>query len=325
MERLPKDLVDKIAGIRKQHTARAVSRILDVSLNTVNHATSKYKLLSQSDRMELWRKYSPTNAIRHQVSRSLQRCKILENIRFDKDFGYAMGCCFGDASVNNYKGVYSITLQTRNLSFAKSFMHSLFKTTSIIPRFYERTYDIKITPDNRVYRNLKYYVVTLYSSVFVKYITDKLCLKQSKLRHEISLNKLLEFGNDFCIGFIRGVFDSDGSIIISRYGHVKRPVISIVVYSSYKRFIGVFRKLLINFGLHPSRISVYKNNTTKEAYRLIIGRREDIIRFRYLIGSGIDYKIKKLGVAIGLTLKYSKKSLYVRYMQLCENMSCAGV
>jgi len=153
-------------------TAKEVSQLLGISLNTVNYLTAAHNLLSPELRMKIWRTKSPVKAQLKMKERRLKIRQKIRDLKFDRNLGYIVGCCFGDARVNKPKNhpSASVKLLTRNLSFAKYFFQSCEKLGLVTPRFTEQIYDIKILPNGACYKNILFYDISLNSIDFANFL-----------------------------------------------------------------------------------------------------------------------------------------------------------
>jgi len=287
-------LIEKI-----QNTAQNISKNLSVQLNTVNYVTSKYKLLTPENRMEIWRRFSPVNI--HKLNQ-LKNQKLLKRIKFDRNLGYVLGCCFGDASIWKPSPTArngAVQLKTTNFSFAKKFSDVLREITGRETRFHERVYKIKKTPTKQ-YRNVKFYETFLNSVYFADFLTKSFSLKKLKKKQKIDLNQFLSYSDDFCLGFLQGIFDSDGGIYIVKRKNRPSYRITIFLYSSSKNILFSIKELLQNFGINSTSALSYQNNSNKIAYRLAIYKVADIVKFHRLIGFEVDYKKERLERAVRL-------------------------
>lgn len=218
----------------------------------------------------------------------------IRDIRSDRNLGYILGCTLGDCHIwQPTKRNKAIKLITTNESFAKYFYKILKRVTGVEPRFYERVYQTKKTP-SRIYQNVKFYETTLYSVGFVRFLVSTFNLKKKKLGQEISMNQFMNYGRRFCIGFLQGIFDSDGSIYFGKIKGRTKPIISIALYSSSENILTSIIELLKDFDFSPTRLLTYVNNSGYKAHRVILCRLGDIIKFHKLIGFNVDYKNQKL-------------------------------
>jgi len=293
--------INKIKVLRQSgKTAKETSRLLGLSVNQVNYLTSTYKLLTPELRMLIWKTKSPLKAQLKAKERRLKIKQKIKNLKFNQNLGYIIGCCFGDAYINKPKGYPTayMELSTRNLSFAKYFLQSCKKLRIVNPRFREQFYSIKVLPNNQNYKNIHFYRVSLSSVDFVNFLIETFDLNKQKIIRKINLRKFLTYGKKFCKGFLQGLYDSDGGIYIIKRKDRPSLRISIILYSSAPCILKSIQKILNIFGIISSSICSYMNNSKKIAYRLIIYKKLDKIRFCKLIGFRIDYKQKKIKKAL---------------------------
>jgi len=311
--------INKIKVLRESgKTAKETSRLLGFSINRVNYLTSTYKLLTPELRMLIWKTKSPIKAQLRTRERRLKIKQKIKNLKFNQNLGYIVGCCFGDVYINKPKSypTASMVLSTRNLSFAKYFLQSCKKLRLVVPRFREQLYDIKVLPNNRNYKNILFYNVSLSSIDFANFLIKTFDLNKQKLIRKINLRKFLTYGKKFCKGFLQGLYDSDGGIYITKRKNRPSLQISIVLYSSALCVLKTVQKILNLFEIKSSSICSYTSSSKKIAYRLIIYKKLDKIRFCKLIGFRVDYKREKIRKALQvLSIEPSNKILTA---SICE-------
>jgi len=170
-----------------------------------------------------------------------------------KDLFYIIGVVHGDGVIyQNSTNSWIIQLQCTNKTFADSFRRSLNKL-GLHTRFYEFERNSSI-----------YYQVRGYSKLLCEFIRDK---------EPKTLLTEAEYKNSF----IRGIYESDGSISIYRKDS---PRLS-VVWSSDIQVVRLIESLLIEMGYEFSRYSRENTGfTDEEAYEVrLTGGKSAVKRF----------------------------------------------
>ena len=211
-----------------------------------------------------------------------KRRNLIKLNRFDEDLGYIIGVCFGDGSIVKVGNSKAICLRTTNESFAKAFFNAVLDYTKVEPKYHIRIYDKYFKKENRFYKNVKYYEVFLYNIFFAEKLQN---VFGSTIKWKIDVNKYLNYKKSFIIGFIRGLFDSEGSISGKKT--------SLGFSSTNKEGIESFYKLLSTLGF-GFNFNVYKRKNGIIEYKIRSSKRSVIEKFSKEIGFNIDYKQKIL-------------------------------
>lgn len=211
---------------------------------------------------------------------------------FDWNLGYILGVCFGDGSVIDRGNKGCIELRTTNKSFAKKFYNILLVYTKQKPCYYIRIYNKSFKKDKRNYFNVKFYEVFLNNIFFVRNILKN--FGETK-KWNIDVDSFLSRGKPFCFGFIKGLFDSEGSFWIDRQGLRGNVSFS----STNKEGTLNFHKLLIKLNF-DFNLNSYKRENNKMEYKIINNKLSVVKRFYEEIGFNVDYKQERLEEFIAL-------------------------
>lgn len=207
------------------------------------------------------------------------RLLVAENERLES-FGYVVGLLYGDAFVHTSR--MSIALKCTNRSFADSFAVALQSSLGGPVKTLERVEPIKRIGTHE-YRHVTYYEVYLHRRHITAALVDMIG-GTTKLTWRLDVDAALARGRPFCIGMIRGLFDSDGSIACPRPGSVG------IRYGSTnecgaRALYGLMQRLGFDVGLGKP--------TKKGEYRISV-RAASADQYAREVSSGIDYKRQKL-------------------------------
>lgn len=205
-----------------------------------------------------------------------------------KELSYIIGVIFGDASIHKTKqGHYQTELKVQDEEFAGKFAKSSSKILSKNP--------------NSIHKQGDYYRTQFSSRLFYNFIKRRTLQK---------LKPFIEF--DF-IEFLRGFFDSEGN------PHIEAKncfVVKIGAANTSLEILEYIRELLIEKIGIESRITICNKTgskamingreiiRTKNVYRLMIHRFEDIKKFCNIIGFTAKRKQEKLADAIKKSENY---------------------
>lgn len=191
--------------------------------------------------------------------------KIPENIEEIPEFYYILGVVLGDGWISHYKTQYRIGLSVKDLDFALTFKKSFSK--------------LGIKTRLRHYRNL-WTVEVGRKRLFT-------LLKRLTLQ---AIEKLVLDSRVFKIKFIRGLFDSEGTVYTS-----KRGGFNVKIYNTNRELLELLRRLLLSLRIVISGIYLHRKGRSnsfgqKDVYSLCICRKEEALRFAREISSNISRK-----------------------------------
>jgi len=173
-----------------------------------------------------------------------------------------IGIMCGDGHISKTQVV--INLGSKELKYAE-YIKSLFKKV-----FGE---ELKSCNTKEGYLNLYIGYVELIS--FLK----KMGLVSNKVKNQLGVPRWIFNNPDFMKGFIRGFFDTDGSVYKLRWGN------QISFCNHSLRLLKDTRNILQQLGFLPSRISIYN---------MYLTRRQNLVKFYNEIGSNNPKKLKRL-------------------------------
>lgn len=262
-EEKEKALTMKNEGLVNSQIALKLNR----SESSISHFFSRNSLsLTKAERVN--------RRIRAVKNKKIEEVKeIIDNLKYDENLGYVIGALYGDGTViiKNTRGL--IKLAVKNRSFAQAFQNKIKKVFGIEPKFKEYIY--KSTG--------KVYDVTLYKKYLAIWLNDNFGSFGERF-WRINIEKFLNYGNQFCNGFVKGFFDAEGSI-----GKEKTPLKSVQFVSCNKVGLMEFSSLLATYGFEPKIFSKEKG----AKWELCLSKRQSQL-FAAIIGSEIDYKRERL-------------------------------
>ena len=162
------------------------------------------------------------------------------------------------------------------------------------PCYYVYTYDKHFKKEGRIYRNVTYHEVFFNNVFFVRNILE---IFGSTKNWRINVDKFLSYGNDFCIGFIRGMFDSEGSFWIQKGKNLNKGTISFssTNLEGAKEFYELLNRLGYEFRFY---LNERKNGGIEVSIRTC--KLSIVNKFFQEIGFSIDRKQEKLANFIKL-------------------------
>lgn len=219
------------------------------------------------------------------------------------EFAEFLGWHFGDGCIS-VKGSRHQYFLTGDLIEEQEFYKKV-----IIPRF-NNLFEDKLKKDVslRKYKSVGVCGIYVFDKKFVSLLTDKLHIKTGK-KINISLPEYIKT-NEQKINFLRGLFDTDGSIYFCRSNfktknkslhnlfHYK-PRIKIATIS--EPLISDVYDILIYLGFHPRMRKVYRKKKTESfMHGVVLYRKDDIKRYLELI----NFKNPKHKSKIQVAKKY---------------------
>jgi len=240
----------------------------------------------------------------------LKKSKIEELSKLSKvifsDFAYVLGVILGDGYITLPKnGGGYIGLNVKDEDFAEAFKKSLDEWSGKKCRLY-------------FYRD--FWRVYLHSVAVAKFLNN------------FNINKLLSFSEEIKCAFLKGLFDSEGSL------HYKQKRIRF--YNSDNNLINLTKIILESLGIN--HIKIYKRKEeihilhgrkflVKPVYSLAICRRKNIQLFYDKIGFSIKKKQEKLEEILNSyqrnhlfwtkeELEYLKNNSHKNYHKIAERM-----
>ncbi len=213
-------------------------------------------------------KFSQPKAV--QKATDLKTKKLAqESKKLSLDLAYVLGVAKGDGCVSTAQR--RIILSATDKDFVITFKIALENWSKFNARFYSR--DIK-KPNYIKTRKLQW----------VSYIDSK---EAADFLASFNVNDVLSASNDIKCAFLKGLFDSEGSVSKD----------SVIFYNSNKYLIKLVYNLLIELGIEP-RINDYKAKSLSgkniSYSRVCIYKKDSLEKFANLIGFSIKRKSIKL-------------------------------
>lgn len=186
-----------------------------------------------------------------------------------RDLGYLCGLMMGDGWL--YKG--AVFLSTTSREFEEIVADSM-KRVGLYPTRSERIRNIRV--GSRLYANKTFYRVQAASKNLFE------ALHPCKQKGIWEIPPFLTT-DESLLGFLQGIYDSDGYVNSSGYTHV------IVLTSGHEKNLLKVSSLLCKFRINPTNIYKHRNS-----FDLRIGRKRDVFMFSQLVGFKLSWKKEKL-------------------------------
>lgn len=187
--------------------------------------------------------------------------------KYSVELAELTGILLGDGHLSHFQ--VWVTLGNKERDYA-IYIINLFKKIFGFP--------LKVSINNDGYTDL--YI----GSVGVVGYFKKMGLVQNKVKDQVPVPKWIFTNKDYCHAFLRGFFDTDGSVYKLRHGW------QINYCNRSLNLLKGIREILIKLGFRPSVISVYK---------IYLTRKTDLRRFTELIGSSNIRKADRLKIMMG--------------------------
>ncbi len=199
--------------------------------------------------------------------------KIPKELILDENWGYILGVLYGDGSISNN----TIELSTIDKDFVRAFKRAIEKWTD---------FKIKIHLYDKKQR--KRWIQSDGKDIYDVCFTSLIVVAFLK---KYDINKIEKTNKKNKIAFLKGMYDSDGCS--DKY--------QIDLYNLNKKLLLFCKKLLFDFDIKSNIGICIKKGTQnsyglykKNLYSLSIYRRENILKFRDIIGFNIKRKQFKL-------------------------------
>ena len=233
--------------------------------------------------------------------------------KYSLEEGYLVGLLMGDGTVQKDKTLLGSWTDSKG---AESVRHFVFKYLSMFPHR-EDFKGWQNYPDRKHYR---------MTTGYLKKLCQELGLKQRKKHITEQIEKA---SYEFCIGFLRGFFDADGSV----QGSQKKGV-SVRLAQSNLETLKVVQRMLLRMGIYST---IYKNRRraskrllpdgkggkkeypTKSQHELIISR-ENLTYFQK-IGFHDEDKQKRLGNALKAHQRKLNRELFIAHVDRLSKSS----
>jgi len=188
--------------------------------------------------------------------------QITEPKNITPELAWILGVMCGDGCLEKYRNYYKVSMSTTNFNFGKKFIDTINKIFNLNEKF-----DTRLFVNNN---NSKYYKIQIYSKQLYNFFRKFSSFRCAEWRVPA---QILTGNNLIKQSFLRGFFDSDGSINTYREKYKKIRAASI-----NKKGLKEVLKLLNGLGITVNLIE------EKNCYSLNIYRRNQINLFIDTIG-----------------------------------------
>jgi len=279
-------LLDKIHELKNQKFANdEIAKKLSIPLNSVNNLCFKYRILldEKSRKKKLIEAGIKGGAIFKKKRQDLAKIHS-----FNGKLGYIIGACFGDGSAIELDNKSYLELRVIDESFAKTFYNALLDYTTQKPNYYIYVYDKHFKKENRLYKNVKYHEIFFNNTFFVRNLLN---IFGSTKNWKVDVDQFISYGREFCIGFVKGMFDSEGCFWIQKK---KETVKGHLEFSSVNKdgTLG-FYKLLKILG-YDFRLNSFKKKNGVLEFKIRSCKLSLIKKYFSEIGFSIDRKQERL-------------------------------
>lgn len=199
------------------------------------------------------------------------------------DFAYVLGASLGDAHIETHPGRKGVTLNVRDKDFALVFMTHLEKWSEKTPYFH-------LDKEG-------FYIVRTYSKEIAEFIK------------EFNLEDVLSAPMEIKRYFLKGLFDSEGSVGISNLDIPRKASRHIGFYNSNKNLIRITHKVLKQLNIkHHINTRIHSGfGSKKTQYEIIITGFRNISLFKKLVGFSIKRKEDKLDILLRSYVRYNNE------------------
>ncbi len=184
-----------------------------------------------------------------------------------------LGILAGDGHV----GTYQTTVTTNS--------ETDYEHAKYTQRLFEKLFAIPVKISQR--KNQKACVVTVSSKSVCRFLVKKGMIQGNKIRLGVRIPGWVRLHKNFRLAFVRGLFDTDGSVYLDTHrikGHTYQNIA--MMFSNRSSFLlNDFKSTLKSLQLHP---------TQKTKYAVFLRRRRDIQQYFELIGSSNPKHSRKI-------------------------------
>ncbi|MEK7659197.1 MAG: LAGLIDADG family homing endonuclease [Patescibacteria group bacterium] len=179
--------------------------------------------------------------------------RTLKNIRYSKELAEFIGIMCGDGHISKTQVI--VNLGSKELDYTK-YIKSLFKKL--------------FGEELKSYNTKEGYLILYIGYVELIGFLKKMGLVNNKVKDQVGIPKWIFYDMDYMRGFIKGFFDTDGSVYKLRWGN------QISFCNHSLKLLKDTRRALKQLGFSPSRISLYN---------MYLTRKMELIKFYREIGS----------------------------------------
>ena len=210
------------------------------------------------------------------------RRDIINNIKlpskFTPELAEILGIILGDGHLDYNKKYKTTTMYCISISGSSS-EDTMFYTDKINPLFYElfnKKFNISIQRNDEL-------IVRLHSKAIATFIKNLGVMPGRKVDNNVIPNLIFSSNHQIKAGFIRGVFDTEGSVAFKKNtkGFHVAPTITLSMKS--KKFIEQLKELLMEFNFTPKvyfeKYKNSRNDNNYERYRLELPGKKNLTKF----------------------------------------------
>ncbi|MBX4210542.1 hypothetical protein KW783_01055 [Candidatus Parcubacteria bacterium] len=158
-----------------------------------------------------------------------------------------IGIMLGDGHISHFQTI--VTLGTKEKKYVE-----------YVAKLFEKLFGVKakITRRKNIFQQKKYYDVYVGSVSITKWL-NKMGMVQNKVKSQVDVPEWIFSDQNYVKSFIRGFFDTDGSIYKLRHG------IQLSFSNRSAPLLNALQKALMKLEFSPSKVSFYKVYLTKIA------------------------------------------------------------
>lgn len=212
-------------------------------------------------------------AVQRKKSTGFVTLRSIPHPRVSSDLAELLGILAGDGHV----GAYQITMTTNQ---STDFDHALHASSLFNKLF-------GISAPIRFKKGKNACVVVVSSRALVLFLTKKGLVQGHKIRGGISMPPWVRRHKKYRVAFIRGLFDTDGSVYIDTHRISGREYKNIGMAFTNRSLplLADFKQAVVLVGLHP---------TQKTQYTVFLRREKDIRRYFDVVGSSNPKHTRKV-------------------------------
>lgn len=213
--------------VEQNKTITEIGKILDIKESTVFDRMKRLQIPSTPER---------------KVHYNNKRQDIVVPIKLSRKLAEFVGILLGDGHIAPTQVIVTLNQAERNyLGYISNLMQELFGVT---PHYYKR-------------KQKRAYDLYIGSVDLVRFF-KKMGLVSNKVRFQASIPEWILTNREYMKNFIRGFFDTDGSIYKLKFG------VQMNFCNRSFPLLNSARIMLLELGYHPSKISSYKIYLTKK-------------------------------------------------------------
>jgi LAGLIDADG-like domain/WhiA LAGLIDADG-like domain len=231
---------------------------------------------------ELHRRHGErTRSKREKLNAEILGC--LDRSKSSPDMGYVLGALMGDGSITTPSDGGVSNIDVKDLAFATEFLRALSEVTGgrakIRSRYCKRT---SFIGTHKIVSEGVYHWVgncnKVASRFFLSHTNKEFVLAQSA---------------EFVSSFLRGAFDSDGSVPRREANNPKRWAIEITVLANHENDLieACLKRLGIGFKHYISKL---REGHLRPMHRIVIRAHTDVLRYEEIVGFTVSHRKDRL-------------------------------